>query len=51
MATKRDSLLAAQGKIGKRITMSAPLLERMGMTTEQYERVTLNALGDSAWTG
>ena len=31
-------------KIKKRITMSAPLLEKMGTTVEAFERVTLNAL-------
>ena len=43
MAT-RDSQLAVQSTVQRRIELSKSLLERMGMTVEQYERVALNAL-------
>ena len=43
MAT-RDSQLAVQSTVQRRIELSKSLLERMGMTVDQYERVALNAL-------
>ena len=44
MATKQETALAVKGKVERRITMSAPLLERMGITVEQFQRVALDAL-------
>lgn len=44
MATKQETALAQKGVVEKRVRMSASLLERMGMTVDQYERVMLNAL-------
>ena len=43
MAT-RETQLAVSGTVQRRVEMSKALLERMGMTVEQYERVALNAL-------
>ena len=42
--TKRDNQLAVRGTVEKRVQDSKPLLERMGITPEAYERVVLNAL-------
>ena len=44
MTTKQEQALAVQGTISKRIDLSAALLERMGFTKEEFERVMLNAL-------
>ena len=44
MTTKQEQALSLQGKLAKRIELSAALLERMGISTEAYERVVLNAL-------
>ena len=44
MATKQETQLAQKGVIERRVEMSAALLERMGMTVEQFQRVALNAL-------
>lgn len=43
MATQENQL-AVTGTVQRRVEMSKSLLERMGMTVEQYERVALNAL-------
>ena len=43
MATQENQLAVA-GTVQRRVEMSKSLLERMGMTVEQYERVALNAL-------
>ena len=40
-----QKLLAAQKSVERRITLSAALLRDMGMSTEAYCRVALNALG------
>ena len=42
--TKRENQLAVRGTVEKRVQDSKPLLERMGITPEAYERVVLNAL-------
>lgn len=42
--TTPNSMTHLQSRINRRITMSEPLLERMGVTAEAFERVTLNAL-------
>ena len=44
MTTKQENQLAVVGTIEKRVKASESLLERMGITPEQYERVVLNAL-------
>ena len=44
MSTRRENQLAVRGVVGKRVEASKPLLERMGITVEAYERVVLNAV-------
>ena len=44
MTTKQETALAVKVRVGNRVAMSGALLERMGYTVEQYERVCLNAL-------
>ena len=44
MATKQETALAVKSKVEQRIDVSKPLLERMGITVEQFQRVTLDAL-------
>ena len=44
MTTKQENQLAVKGTVEKRVRDSLPLLERMGITPEAYERVVLNAL-------
>ena len=44
MTTKQETALAVKGRVESRVAMSGALLERMGYTVEQYERVCLNAL-------
>ena len=44
MAANKETARAQKGVVEKRVRMSAALLERMGMTPDQYERVMLNAL-------
>ena len=44
MTTKQETQLAVKGTVEKRVRDSLPLLERMGITAEAYERVVLNAL-------
>ena len=44
MTTKQETQLAVKGAVEKRVRASLPLLERMGITAEAYERVVLNAL-------
>ena len=44
MTQNRDRQLAVKETIERRVRHSEPLLERMGITPEAYERVALNAL-------
>ena len=44
MTTKQETALAVKSRVENRVAMSGALLERMGYTVEQYERVCLNAL-------
>ena len=44
MTTKQETALAVKSRVESRVAMSGALLERMGYTVEQYERVCLNAL-------
>ena len=39
MTTKQETALAVKGRVESRVAMSGALLERMGYTVEQYERV------------
>ena len=51
MTTKQETALAVKVRVESRVAMSGALLERMGYTVEQYERVCLNALLVSPGSG
>ena len=43
MATRNETNLAVRARVDKRVDDSASLVERMGLSVEQYKRVALNA--------
>ena len=43
MATRNETNLAVRARVDKRVDDSASLVERMGLSVDQYKRVALNA--------